>query len=423
MLGENVQEQILKNNAARLAKEAAAAQGAPPPTPQNGNGITGDSLAQTVPPAQPAQQSSSQSTENKASGSQPATTPPASSEPPAPQKKDEPVAQPSKTEGGDVSQPADSASSQKPEETIPKWDDDIPEQPSALTTEEKIDIKKISSALSLEANSESEFVKSVSERLERLKTLESTSNFEGVPDVLKQAIEVAKKGGDWLSFAGISTVDAATLQPVNVFEEEYERTQAYRFKNADGSIDYEKLDAEMDAIPVGVKAMQGEAIKAQMVHRQRQRQAQIVAEAAARSEKFQKSLAESTNQLAKLLPTDQFGIVIEPKHSSFLYEGISKGSLIKKHLGDIDPSILSKFDTNKLAKTLAIAEWGNRISEYRYKQGEVAGKKALLQDTQNVQIQTPSSLPSPEAPKEEVKPSSTQLLKDMNEANKPKNSL
>lgn len=347
--------------------------------------------------------------------------------PPAP-KKDESVTQ---TPEVKKDAPVESKTTDKPkeepqEQTQPveefKWDSQIPDKPVEAQTVQSVDFKKIGSALSLEVTNEEQLVKTVTEKLTKLKSLEE--NLEGVPDTLKQTLEIAKQGGDWLSYAGVTALDVSKLDAVEEFEKNYERANAHRFKHpVTGEIDYEKLDAEIDSISEGIKAMEGERIKASLAYQQNQRKAQIVAQAVVQRETFQKTLGEATSELAKLLPKETFGIQIEPKHSAYLYEGIANGSLIKKHIGAIDLSVLSKADAKKLVKTVAIAEFGESMSQFQYKQGKAAGEKSLLHSTQNIQLNTPSSHPTPEGPKEEVKESSADITKRSMESKRPKNSL
>lgn len=371
-------------------------------------------------------------------------TPPANTDPtqssqltnqiPAPTKETpvaETVVKPEQAVPTKEKQPTeDVTTKEKPKETSPteesaaetaveefKWDADIPDSEAPATeSSPQPDFKKLGSALNIEAKTEEEFVSTVNEKLTKLKELDS------LPEPLKQAIDVAKKGGDWVALTGAVAFDAKSLDPIELFEKEYERANIDRFKAPDGTIDWAKFDEEVDAIAPGLKKMQGNVIKNALVQRQEQQKNAILAQTAAQQDKFQRSLGDAAKELPNLLPKDQFGITIEPKHSAYLYNGIASGALIKKHFGDIDPSVLSKMDGKKLMKTLAIAEFGEQISQFQYKQGEVAGKKALLAGTQNAQTQSPSHLPKPEEPVTQQVTSADRLRK-MNENSRPVNSL
>lgn len=303
-------------------------------------------------------------------------------------------------------------------EDEPKWDAGIVETPASSVGP---DIKKLGSAWSLEVNSEDELVKTVSERLTKLKELEvqSTKVFENVPAELVEAVEVAKKGGDWASFVGSSLLNVAALDPVDLFEEEFERTQIHRYKLPDGSIDYEKFDEALQAIPVAMKHMQGEQLKQRLAYNQAQRKAQAQAQVQAQQEQFSKNLAESSKTLTTQFPKETFGITVEPKHVSTLYEGITSGKLIKKHLGDVPAEILAKFDASKLMSTIAKAEWTEGIAKFNKAQGITEGKKSILNKVQNPQITGSGISAAPETTQDEKPLTHTEKIKAFVERTRP----
>jgi hypothetical protein len=285
---------------------------------------------------------------------------------------------------------------QTSEEVEFKWDSEL-EQPAAQPSS-GVDLRKLGSALSLEATNEEEFVKTVGEKLSKLKELEEQSSkvFEGIPSYLKEAIDIAKKGGDVETFIGNSLLDPNRYDPIDLFETEYERVNAHRFKKPDGTIDYEALDAEMDNIPDGYKSMQGMTIKQQLIAQQQQRKQAIVAESLKAQERFTKELTEAAKELPQFFPKEEWGVNVEPKHAASVVDGIMNGKLVKKHLGDIDQATLSKLDAKKLTKLIFLAEAGKNIVEFSRKQGIVAGKRELLDKTQNPQVIAPSISAAPD---------------------------
>jgi hypothetical protein len=73
---------------------------------------------------------------------------------------------------------------------------------------------------------------------------------------------------------------------------------------------------------------------------------------------------------------------------------------------------------------VAIAELGEKISEFNKKQGIAEGKKQLLKVATNPQVQSPSYAPRPNDPGEPAPvPTSAERLAGMQERQKPKNSL
>lgn len=294
-----------------------------------------------------------------------------------------------------------------------KWDAELEQTPVA-TPSSGVDFKKIGSALNLEVTNEDEFVKTVSEKMSKLKTYEEESSkaFQGVPDALKETLEIAKKGGDWQSFIGNSLVDPVTFDPIQIFEQEYERVNVQRFKKPDGTIDYESLDAELDSISDGVKSMQGNAIKQQLIGQFQQRKQAILAEASRAQDKFNKDLFEAAKELPTYFSKDEWGVQVEPKHASSVVDGIMSGSLVKKHLGDIDQATLSKLDAKKVAKLIFLAEAGKNIVQHQYKQGIVAGKRELLDKTQNPQIHAPGISAAPDVADDKKPKSAVEKLKE-----------
>jgi hypothetical protein len=305
---------------------------------------------------------------------------------------------------------AEDVPQEKSEDDEIRWDADL-EEPSEPVA--GVDIKKIGSALELNAATEEELVTQVKERLAKLKELETKSEqtFEGVPTELREAINIAKQGGDWYTFIEHSLLDVTKLDPIDLFEQEYERQEAHKYRNADGTIDYERLDEAMDSIPDAMKSMQGNQIKNSLYLQQQNKKQQVVGQTKQAQEVFQRQLGEAMKELPNFFPTDTFGIKIEPTHATNLYDGIATNKLVQKHLGNIDPVTLSKLDAKKLTRTLAMAEWSAGISKAQYNKGLVQGKKQLLDKTQNVQINSPGRSAEPELGDNEKPLTAAQKLK------------
>jgi len=309
------------------------------------------------------------------------------------------------------------------EEPLKAWDE-TPVTADQSPVESKFDVKKFGSALGIEVKDEAELVQTVTERLSKVKQLETEKEtiLQGVPEGLKDAIEVAKKGGDWQSLVG-NTIDVSALDSLEVFDREYERTNLHRFKKPDGSVDMEAFNAELDAIPEALARFQGDAIKQRISQVQQAKKLAILQAAEQQQMAFRSKLSDAAKDIAKVLPKESFGITFEPKHSEFLYTGISNQTLIKKHLGDVPPEILVKFDPTKLVKAVALAEYGDKIAKFQYSQGQVAAKKELLNKVQNVSIPTGSLPAAPEQTEAEKPKTSVQKLKDFRDRHMQKGSL
>lgn len=389
----NINAALLANRLAREAASAASATSAPPATAPAP--VANDS-SQLIAPTAPA-------------------APPASQEP-VPQDRAVPDStqnQPVAPEPQQSTPPADTTGADTGEGE--SWDAGLPITPSSSDST-SIDLKKIGRALNLEVNNEEELVSKINEQISQSKAL-----LERAPDALKKALEIAEKGGDWVAYTNAVAFDATKLDPIDLFQREYERTNAARFVE-NGVVNREKLYEEMDTIQEGQKILIGNQIKSQIVQRQQQQQAAILAQAAEQQQRFQKSLAEAAKELPNILPKEKF-VPLKPQHISYIYEGIANGSLVSKHLGDIDPGLLVKMDGKKLMRVIALSEFGERITAHQRKQGEVAGKKSILAKATNPQLQSPSYVPRPNEPAPPAPPTSTDLLRKQLEKTKPKGSL
>ncbi len=255
------------------------------------------------------------------------------------------------------------------------------------------DFTKLGSALKLEGiKSESDIVSKFNELQTKLQEVEAKkeATFEGIPAELKEVIDLAKSGVDWKSYAGISTVDWSKVNPIDLFENEFSRLP--QFRNPDGTINEQLLNDQLDAIPDGQKTYEGSRIIQQRLAEEQQAKQRLESQARYRKEQSDKALIEATKNLPEILPESQYGIKFEPKHADHLFKGISSGELINKHLLAPDGS----YDMKKIAKTFALAEYGEQMIKYHANKAKVAAKKEILQTTQNVQLDTPGTSVAPD---------------------------
>ena len=303
-----------------------------------------------------------------------------------PQPKEQPKAEavPTTEEAPKEPEPVDELS--EPEFSLDELE--TPEQ-----TSQPVDIfKKLGGALEFgEIKDESEFIAKVNELKKEREDYRKAaqSPYDGIPASLKDAVEAAKIGGDWYSLIGLSS-DYSKADPVQAFEYEYELQLKHRYQKADGTIDYDKMDADIDAFPEAEKVMRGNDIIRQKVAEQTARKNQVLAQAQKNQQEFNSKLADSTKNVNKFFPKDRYGVNFEAKHIDYIYSGITSRNLIKKHLGNLDESVLSRLDTDKLARTIAAAELVGNISEFRYKQGQVDKARELLKSNTNAQLETPA---------------------------------
>lgn len=313
--------------------------------------------------------------------------PAASAEPAEPAEPIQPAAtepvQPTTAEP--AAAPIEPAPTEEPVE-LASWDSETT-IPATQDSTKVLDIAKLSSALNLgEVKDEQDFIARVGEQLKQArKTIQD--------DELRTLVELAEQGADWRS---LITVDYSKEDPVKIFEREL--AQDPRFKNADGSFNEALFLEELDTIPETLRRYQGNQILGALSQRQAQLRQTLQYQAEQRRERFDNQLREVSLNLNRILPFEQYGIKFEPKHSEHLYRGISDGSLLKKHFLNEQ----GQYDAAKTLRTIAAAEYVDKMVQYRAGKAAVDTKRDILNRTQNPVTQTPAT-PAPPAEPEQPK--------------------
>ncbi len=208
-----------------------------------------------------------------------------------------------------------------------------------------------------------------------------------VPDDFKEVLEIAQKGGDWRTYLSETQIDWSKQNPEKVYEE----LMKQYFVRPDGSLDEENYLSYIDSKPAYEKRIEGTKMIQQEAHAQQQRQLAWAEQKAQAQQKAARELAQATQRLSELLPVKDYGIEFGQKHIDELYRGISNDMLLKKHLLNEQGG----YDANKLVKTIAFAEYGEKMLKFKSQNAAVQAKKELLQSTQNVKLDKPSAPAEP----------------------------
>jgi hypothetical protein len=294
-------------------------------------------------------------------------------------------------------EPTTATTEEKVAEVGSSWDADEAQTTTVETP--KFDFNKIGSALDLkEIKSEDEIVAKVSELRTKLKQLEE-SPLSGIPEDFKEVIEITKSGVDWKDYLSNQIIDYTKVDPDQLFEDEFFRDAVRNPKFfTDGKFDQAKADEAIDAIPESLRTMYGKQIAQGKAQEQRQRQLELKARAEAKIAQAEKSLSSATKNLNELLPVESYGIKFEPKHSSEIYQGISSSKLTRKHLGvDYESLVKSGADMKAVARTVAAAEYAEKMVKFKAQTAKVEAKKEVLDRIQNPQIRSTGSVVQPES--------------------------
>lgn len=290
-------------------------------------------------------------------------------------------------------------------ETPKSWDTDDAVAEPTKTTPLAYDFTKTGSALGWgEIKDESDFLAKATTLNTKLKELEEAP-LKSIPEDLREVIEVARKdGANWKDYLSQQVIDYSKVNPLDLYEDEFFRRAEKDPKYfTDGKYDESLALAELERIPEAVQFGFGQQIQQLNIQEQKRRQAEIRAKAEAKIANAETSLSQATQKLSEILPLEQFGIKFEPKHSVEIYNGITNSTLTKKHLGvTYEKLVESGADMKQIARTITLAEKGEKFIKYGSETAESRAKKALLDKTQNAQLNTPGSTIRPEDPKSKV---------------------
>lgn len=284
----------------------------------------------------------------------------------------------------------------KVDEVPISWD--VNETPEVKTEPSKFDFSKLGSALELgEIKDEPDFITKVTELKTQLKQSKEAP-LQGIPDDFKELIEITKKTGDWKTYLAESIVDYTKVSPVKLYEEQAfsELSKLQRFRNADGSAKEQEILDEIATISEVTKTVEGSRIQRYLSDQQAGRKAALLNQAKEKAVALEKEFTSATKNLNELLPFESYGIKFEQKHSNTIFEGVTTSKLTKKHLGvTYEDLTRSGANMKAVAKTFALAEFGEQMLKFKSDAALVKAKKELLSKVENAQITSPAVPASP----------------------------
>jgi hypothetical protein len=157
-----------------------------------------------------------------------------------------------------------------------EWDSFLEDKPSAEgTPKADVDVTKLSEALGLKGiSTQDELVAKVKE-LQKAAEAPSKSPFDGVDEEVRTkfegAFEVAKNGGDYLSYLDVASVNYDEIDPVELFEDEV----AELFYDERGEFKEDEYYDYIDGIKPADKVMRGRQLQRELKLIQEQQKEQI----------------------------------------------------------------------------------------------------------------------------------------------------
>jgi hypothetical protein len=235
-------------------------------------------------------------------------------------------------------------------------------------------------------------------KIQEMKDASVVDRFEGVPDNLKEAIELAKNDGDWLEFLGVTSVDYNNISDDVLLT----NNLAHYFTNAEGVLDREGLEDYMDEMSDVDRQIRARQIRDQLVGQQQLRKQDLERQAEQRR-------AEADRQLRAALDKaeDIRGFKLTAANKKKIFEGISSGDMIREMFQDK----AGNWDWGKVITNYFNHLYGSKADSYMKQRITSSTKKDFLKKLSNVEVEAkPSDLP--EATPEQMT-AQKQMVKDL----------
>lgn len=197
-------------------------------------------------------------------------------------------------------------------------------------------IKLLAQELQLEsASTTEEVVESIKGKInslnEKIEELSSLDPLSGVPNELKKAVDIAKTGGDYSAYLGVSTVNYDAYSDYDLYVE----SVAEHFINPDNTLDKERLEEYVNKLTDDQIRIEGSKIRRELKGRQEQAVGQIENDSRAAKEKFEADIKTALNKFNEV-----DGFKLQAHHKDGLFKDFQENNVINNMFytnGQLDP--------------------------------------------------------------------------------------
>ena len=241
-----------------------------------------------------------------------------------------------------------------------------------VAVQPQFDFSDVAKVLGQEIKTKEDLIQTVAATKAKVDALSS------LPENLAKAIEISQLGGNYLEYLGVTQVDWSKEDPITL----YENSVINDLTDANGAVDYERVDRILDKIDDDEKELRGRNLQRQYSTYQANQKAQLEQQARLQRQSFEQSVKRSVDGLSEI-----FGFKLSPAHKDELYSDIVKGEDLKQ--ADVNQRIINRFITKNFGK----------IDSFRKTQIQNATKREMLQEAQLPQLtpSTETSNPTPDA--------------------------
>lgn len=227
----------------------------------------------------------------------------------------------------------------------------------------------------------SEAIKTLKRESEELRTQSET--YSSIPDDLKEAIQLYKKGGDYLSYLGVTSNDYSQYSDRDLVA----NSIAHHFKNEDGSINEEELTDYLDGMSDKALKIEGGKIRESLVNSQKA-QKQRIEQQAEQARKEQK--AQLKKALDGIKEVDKFKLT--PSHKKQIFDKVMKGDMLK----DLFYNKNGELDYGKVAQVYFRELNRDKINKFFETKIKNSTRKEVWRSTTNTQLDKPTTKSNPD---------------------------
>lgn len=236
---------------------------------------------------------------------------------------------PSRTAGSvpDVSDPDDGGQKDKKSDDsddVYSWDDFIDDSPAPVddSATKSLDWSKLSVDLGLETPVKSfdDLRSALKQVVDENKALKERG-VENLPAELKEAIEVARQGGDFYTYLGLVQEDYKSIPPEELFEEKV----AELFYNEDGSFNETEFNEYIESIPLADRKFRGLQIRNELIRLQEEAKRAYKQRIDAQKFENLRKLEASLNNFSKV-----GNFEVTPKAKKQLYSDLASGKFYQE---------------------------------------------------------------------------------------------
>ncbi len=268
----------------------------------------------------------------------------------------------------------------------------------------KYDFKSLGKALDLEdIDSEDKLISHYKTVVSKNKELEKISaDFTSAPEPLREALEVAKAGGDYLEYLGISTVDYDSIDDRSLYEESL--INLGLFVDKAGNIDEDGLAEYIDSLPEKTIGVEAAKVRAQAKQQQAIQKQAIVQKAEAQRQATVKALRDALNSMESVGP-----FKLSESHRKAMFDDMSSGQIMKVLFYDSN----GKFDYQKAARIYFKEKYEQRINQLLSDAVKNQTTKKIANDLKNVDLNNNGRPTNPTTPNNAVDPIDAWMAKMM----------